>query len=66
MELNTIQPAAGAKHAKRRVGRGIGRRAPGPPGRPGRPGRHAATGLTAYFTRAPRLTTMSTRCNRLM
>ena len=23
MELNTIQPAAGAKHAKRRVGRGI-------------------------------------------
>ena len=24
MELNTIQPAAGAKHAKRRVGRGIG------------------------------------------
>ena len=25
MELNTIKPAAGAKHAKRRVGRGIGR-----------------------------------------
>ena len=24
MELNTIQPAAGAKHAARRVGRGIG------------------------------------------
>jgi large subunit ribosomal protein L15 len=24
MELNTIQPAKGAKHAKRRVGRGIG------------------------------------------
>jgi large subunit ribosomal protein L15 len=24
MELNTIQPAFGAKHAKRRVGRGIG------------------------------------------
>ena len=24
MELNTIQPAAGAKHTKRRVGRGIG------------------------------------------
>jgi large subunit ribosomal protein L15 len=24
MELNTIQPAGGAKHAKRRVGRGIG------------------------------------------
>ena len=24
MELNTISPAAGAKHAKRRVGRGIG------------------------------------------
>jgi large subunit ribosomal protein L15 len=24
MELNTIQPAAGVKHAKRRVGRGIG------------------------------------------
>lgn len=24
MELNTIQPADGAKHAKRRVGRGIG------------------------------------------
>ncbi len=24
MELNTIAPAAGAKHAKRRVGRGIG------------------------------------------
>ena len=24
MELNTIQPAAGAKHAKRRVGRGSG------------------------------------------
>jgi large subunit ribosomal protein L15 len=24
MELNTIQPAAGSKHAKRRVGRGIG------------------------------------------
>ena len=24
MELNTIQPALGAKHAKRRVGRGIG------------------------------------------
>ena len=24
MELNTIQPAPGAKHAKRRVGRGIG------------------------------------------
>ena len=24
MELNTIRPAAGAKHAKRRVGRGIG------------------------------------------
>jgi len=24
MELNNIQPAAGAKHAKRRVGRGIG------------------------------------------
>ena len=24
MELNTLQPAAGAKHAKRRVGRGIG------------------------------------------
>lgn len=24
MELNTIQPAAGAKHSKRRVGRGIG------------------------------------------
>ncbi|MBS1186230.1 MAG: ribosomal protein [Burkholderiaceae bacterium] len=24
MELNTIQPAIGAKHAKRRVGRGIG------------------------------------------
>jgi large subunit ribosomal protein L15 len=24
MELNDIQPAAGAKHAKRRVGRGIG------------------------------------------
>ena len=24
MELNTIQPVAGAKHAKRRVGRGIG------------------------------------------
>ena len=24
MELNSIQPAAGAKHAKRRVGRGIG------------------------------------------
>lgn len=24
MELNTIQPAAGATHAKRRVGRGIG------------------------------------------
>ena len=24
MELNTIQPAVGAKHAKRRVGRGIG------------------------------------------
>jgi large subunit ribosomal protein L15 len=24
MELNTIQPAEGAKHAKRRVGRGIG------------------------------------------
>src|SRR6266436_672574 len=24
MELNSIQPAAGSKHAKRRVGRGIG------------------------------------------
>ena len=24
MELNSIKPAAGAKHAKRRVGRGIG------------------------------------------
>jgi len=24
MELNTLKPAAGAKHAKRRVGRGIG------------------------------------------
>jgi large subunit ribosomal protein L15 len=24
MELNTIQPASGAKHARRRVGRGIG------------------------------------------
>ena len=24
MELNTIKPASGAKHAKRRVGRGIG------------------------------------------
>jgi large subunit ribosomal protein L15 len=24
MELNTIKPADGAKHAKRRVGRGIG------------------------------------------
>ncbi|MBS1155714.1 MAG: ribosomal protein [Proteobacteria bacterium] len=24
MELNTLQPGAGAKHAKRRVGRGIG------------------------------------------
>lgn len=24
MELNTIQPAAGAKHSKKRVGRGIG------------------------------------------
>ncbi|HNN46096.1 MAG TPA: 50S ribosomal protein L15, partial [Azospira sp.] len=24
MKLNTIQPAEGAKHAKRRVGRGIG------------------------------------------
>lgn len=24
MELNTIQPAAGSRHAKRRVGRGIG------------------------------------------
>ena len=24
MQLNTIKPAAGAKHAKRRVGRGIG------------------------------------------
>ncbi|MDR0934448.1 MAG: 50S ribosomal protein L15 [Burkholderiaceae bacterium] len=24
MKLNTLQPAAGAKHAKRRVGRGIG------------------------------------------
>jgi large subunit ribosomal protein L15 len=24
MEINTIKPAAGAKHAKRRVGRGIG------------------------------------------
>ena len=24
MKLNTIQPAAGAKHVKRRVGRGIG------------------------------------------
>ena len=24
MELNGIKPAAGAKHAKRRVGRGIG------------------------------------------
>jgi large subunit ribosomal protein L15 len=24
MQLNTIQPAAGSKHAKRRVGRGIG------------------------------------------
>lgn len=24
MQLNTIQPAAGAKHSKRRVGRGIG------------------------------------------
>jgi len=24
MQLNTIQPASGAKHAKRRVGRGIG------------------------------------------
>jgi len=24
MELNNIQPAPGAKHAKRRVGRGIG------------------------------------------
>ena len=24
MELNTIKPATGAKHAKRRVGRGIG------------------------------------------
>src|SRR5439155_13073447 len=24
MELNTIKPSAGAKHAKRRVGRGIG------------------------------------------
>jgi large subunit ribosomal protein L15 len=24
MELNTIKPAGGAKHAKRRVGRGIG------------------------------------------
>ena len=24
MELNTIKPAAGAKHARRRVGRGIG------------------------------------------
>jgi large subunit ribosomal protein L15 len=24
MKMNTIQPAAGAKHAKRRVGRGIG------------------------------------------
>jgi large subunit ribosomal protein L15 len=24
MELNTIKPAAGSKHAKRRVGRGIG------------------------------------------
>ncbi|MFA5916306.1 MAG: 50S ribosomal protein L15, partial [Burkholderiales bacterium] len=24
MQLNTIKPAAGAKHARRRVGRGIG------------------------------------------
>ncbi|MBH2015676.1 MAG: uL15 family ribosomal protein, partial [Burkholderiales bacterium] len=24
MELNSIKPASGAKHAKRRVGRGIG------------------------------------------
>jgi large subunit ribosomal protein L15 len=24
MELNNLKPAAGAKHAKRRVGRGIG------------------------------------------
>ncbi|MBA3599403.1 MAG: 50S ribosomal protein L15, partial [Methylibium sp.] len=24
MELNTIKPGSGAKHAKRRVGRGIG------------------------------------------
>jgi large subunit ribosomal protein L15 len=24
MELNTIKPSEGAKHAKRRVGRGIG------------------------------------------
>ena len=24
MELNSIKPAAGAKHSKRRVGRGIG------------------------------------------
>jgi large subunit ribosomal protein L15 len=24
MQLNKIQPASGAKHAKRRVGRGIG------------------------------------------
>jgi large subunit ribosomal protein L15 len=24
MELNTIKPGAGAKHAKRRVGRGFG------------------------------------------
>ncbi len=40
MKLNTIQPAEGAKHAKRRVGRGIGSGLGKTAGR----GRHTPTG----------------------
>ena len=48
MELNTIKPAEGAKHAKRRVGRGIGSGLGKTAGR-GHKGQHARAGGTHKF-----------------
>lgn len=48
MKLNTIQPAEGAKHAKRRVGRGIGSGLGKTAGR-GHKGQHARAGGTHKY-----------------
>ena len=53
MQLNTIKPAEGAKHAKRRVGRGIGSGLGKTAGRGHKGQKSRSGGFQGWFRRRP-------------